>query len=54
MAASNKQGSKKSRKVKDTGAEKEKKDFQWIDDKAEIPLNVTWEYKVMKAANFVD
>ena len=40
MAASNVRGSKKSRKVKDTGARNEKKDFQWTDDEAGVLLHL--------------
>ena len=54
MAASNMQGFKKSRKVKDAGAKKEKKELQWTDNEAELLLNVTFDYKVAKVAISVD
>ena len=54
MAASNMQGSKTSRKVKDAGADEEKKEFQWTNNKAELLLNVTFDYKVVKEATSID
>ena len=54
-ATSTKQSStRKSRKGKDAGTEKDKKDFQWTDDESELLLNITHEYKVSKAGDSVD
>ena len=52
--ASKKQGSRKSKKAKDAGAEKEERDFQWTDDESDRLLNLTYDYKVTKAATSVD